>query len=184
MAIGRQSNAFYRLMSNMTFYIRSATSSDLPNIMAIYNHEVLHGFVTWNNQAFPLEYFQQKLDELNAQNYPFFVIVDVDHDTEQVAGYADYAAFRNFAGYRHTVEHSVYIDPNYARQGLGQQLLEHLIQHAKSQSMHVMIAGIDHGNSASIALHKKLGFKQTGYMPEVGQKFGEWRDLVLMQLQL
>ena len=50
--------------------------------------------------------------------------------------------------------------------------------------MHVMIAGIDHGNSASIALHKKLGFKQTGYMPEVGQKFGEWRDLVLMQLQL
>ncbi len=73
---------------------------------------------------------------------------------------------------QHTVEHSVYIDPDYARLGLGQQLLEHLIQHAKSQNVHVMIAGIDHGNSASIALHQKLGFKQTGYMPEVGQKFG------------
>ncbi len=49
---------------------------------------------------------------------------------------------------------------------------------------HVMVAAIDHENQASIVLHEKLGFKQTGYMPEVGQKFGKWRDLVLMQLNL
>ena len=47
-----------------------------------------------------------------------------------------------------------------------------------------MVGAIDHENHASIALHEKLGFKQTGYMPEVGQKFGQWRDLVLMQLNL
>lgn len=166
----------------MSFLIRPATPQDLAAILAIYNHEVLNGFATWNDQAYTLDSFQQKLQDFQKQNLPFVVIED--QDQQQIAGYADYSSFRHFAGYRHTVEHSVYIDPNYARQGLGQQLLEHLIQHAKSQSMHVMIAGIDHGNSASIALHKKLGFKQTGYMPEVGQKFGEWRDLVLMQLQL
>ncbi|MCL6245741.1 N-acetyltransferase family protein [Acinetobacter sp. ANC 7200] len=166
----------------MSFLIRLATPQDLAAILAIYNHEVLNGFATWNDQAYTFDSFQQKLLDFQKQNFPFVVIED--QDQQQIAGYADYGSFRNFAGYRHTVEHSVYIDPNYARLGLGQQLLEHLIQHAKSQNMHVMIAGIDHGNSASIALHKKLGFKQTGYMPEVGQKFGEWRDLVLMQLQL
>ncbi|OOV82394.1 MULTISPECIES: GNAT family N-acetyltransferase [unclassified Acinetobacter] len=166
----------------MSFLIRPATPQDLAAILAIYNHEVLNGFATWNDQAYTFDSFQQKLLDFQKQNFPFVVIED--QDQQQIAGYADYGSFRNFAGYRHTVEHSVYIDPNYARLGLGQQLLEHLIQHAKSQNMHVMIAGIDHGNSASIALHKKLGFKQTGYMPEVGQKFGEWRDLVLMQLQL
>ncbi|WP_180041424.1 MULTISPECIES: GNAT family N-acetyltransferase [unclassified Acinetobacter] len=166
----------------MSFLIRPAIPQDLAAILAIYNHEVLNGFATWNDQAYTLDSFQQKLLDFQKQNFPFVVIED--QEQHQIAGYADYGSFRHFAGYRHTVEHSVYIDPNYARLGLGQQLLEHLIQHAKSQNMHVMIAGIDHGNSASIALHKKLGFKQTGYMPEVGQKFGEWRDLVLMQLQL
>ncbi|MDN5510949.1 GNAT family N-acetyltransferase [Acinetobacter sp.] len=166
----------------MSFVIRPATEQDLSAIMAIYNPEVLHGFATWNDQAYPLEHFQQKLQEFQAQNFPFFVIED--QAQQQVAGYADYASFRNFSGYRHTVEHSLYIAPAYARQGLGKQLLQHLIDHAKQQQVHVMIAGIDHGNTSSIALHEQFGFKQTGYMPEVGQKFGQWRDLVLMQLNL
>ena len=50
--------------------------------------------------------------------------------------------------------------------------------------MHVMGAGVGHANQASIALLEKFGFVQTGYMPQVGQKFGQWRDLVLMQLLL
>ena len=62
------------------------------------------------------------------------------------------------------------------------RLLEHLIAHAKAQHVHVMVAAIDHENLASIKLHEKLGFKHTGYLPQVGQKFGQWRDLVLMQL--
>ena len=59
-----------------------------------------------------------------------------------------------------------------------------LIHHAQQQKIHVMVAAIDHANQASIVLHEKLGFVQTGYMPQVGQKFGQWRDLVLMQLIL
>ena len=62
------------------------------------------------------------------------------------------------------------------------EALERLIEHAKQHKIHVMIAAIDHENFGSIHLHTQLGFKQTGYMPQVGQKFGQWRDLVLMQL--
>jgi L-amino acid N-acyltransferase YncA len=101
-----------------------------------------------------------------------------------IAGYADYSSFRQITGFKHTVEHSVFIDSNFSRQGLGKTLMLKLIDHARQHHIHVMVAAIDHDNKASIVLHEKLGFIQTGYMPQVGQKFGQWRDLVLMQLIL
>ena len=47
-----------------------------------------------------------------------------------------------------------------------------------------MVAAIEAGNQPSIALHRRLGFVQTGLMPEVGVKFGRWLDLLWMQLIL
>lgn len=164
----------------MHFKIRPATSQDLIHIQTIYNHEVSHGLANWNDQAFDLAHFQHWFAQLQQQQFPLFVIEDTTQNS--IAGYADYSSFRQIAGFRHTVEHSVFIDPSYARLGLGMQLLEHLIAHAKAQHVHVMVAAIDHENLASIKLHEKLGFKHTGYLPQVGQKFGQWRDLVLMQL--
>lgn len=166
----------------MSFIIRPATEHDLPAIQNIYNAEVLQGMATWNEHAYDLNHFKHQLQHFQHNQFPFCVIEDPENHV--VAGFADYASFRNFSGYRYTVEHSLYIAPNYARRGLGKQLLAHLIEHAKGRHMHVMIAGIDHANLASIALHKQFGFVQTGYMPQVGQKFGQWRDLVLMQLML
>ncbi|WP_259648336.1 GNAT family N-acetyltransferase, partial [Pseudomonas syringae] len=49
---------------------------------------------------------------------------------------------------------------------------------------HMMVAAIESGNAASIALHDRLGFKITGQMPQVGTKFGRWLDLTFMQLDL
>ncbi len=166
----------------MSYIIRPATEQDLPEILEIYNAEILNGLATWNEQPYDLKYFQTWLKQLQQQNFPVFVIEDSIKN--KVAGYADYASFRNFSGYKYSVEHSVYISPEYAKQGLGKRLMLHLIEHAKLNNMHVMIAGIDHENIGSIELHKKLGFVQTGYMPQVGQKFRKWRDLVLMQLML
>ena len=37
------------------------------------------------------------------------------------------------------------------------------------------------GNSASIALHKSLGFRMVGTLREVGFKHDQWVDTVLMQ---
>ena len=166
----------------MSFLIRPATEHDLPEIQNIYNAEVLYGMATWNEHAYDLAHFQKQLQHFQQNQFPFCVVED--QETQAIAAFADYVTFRNFSGYRQTVEYSIYISPNYARQGLGQQLLAYLIEQAKMQQMHVMVAGIDHANLASIALHEKFGFVQTGYMPQVGQKFGQWRDLVLMQLLL
>ena len=166
----------------MNLIIRSAQFSDLPHIMQIYNTEIEHGVATWNSQPKSLEEYQQWFQQLQQENFPLFIAEDTH--SQRIAGYADYADFRPFHGYKDTVEHSVYIHPDFFRLGLANQLMIQLIEHAKAHHKHIMVAGIDSENFASIRLHEKLGFKQTGYMPEVGQKFGKWRNLVLMQLNL
>ncbi len=62
--------------------------------------------------------------------------------------------------------------------------MEALIAAAKAQGLHVMVAGIDASNAVSIRLHERLGFTQTGLLPQVGMKFGRWLDLAFLQLQL
>jgi len=164
----------------MNFKIRTAKSSDLKEIMRIYNHEIATGLATWNSEHQTIEDYQQWFAKLTQQQFPLFVAEEIS--TQAIAGYAEYANFRQINGYKQTVEHSVYIDPQFIRQGLGKALLLKLIEHAQLNDIRVMVAAIDHENTGSIYLHDQLGFKQTGYMPQVGKKFEQWRDLVLMQL--
>ena len=164
------------------FQIRHATEHDLETILEIYNQEVLHGTATWNRTAFDLNYFKIWFKQLKNQNFPVFVVED--RRDQRVVGYACYDQFRSIQGFQHTVEHSVFLNPDYAGQGLGSILLKHLIEEAQAQQLHIMVAAIDSENISSIRLHEKLGFVQSAYMPQVGQKFGQWRDLVLLQLNL
>ena len=162
--------------------IRAASFDDVDAILKIYNHEIVHGHAVWHEQPFDENIFRTKYVANSAAGFPCFVAED--QRSKQIVGFADYSLFRNFSGYRYSVEHSVYISPAFQGRGLASQLMQHLIQYATAQNMHMMIAAIDAENSASIHLHEKLGFEHTGYMPQVGKKFGQWRDLVLMQLQL
>ncbi|ESK53811.1 GNAT family N-acetyltransferase [Acinetobacter tjernbergiae] len=167
---------------NSSYQIRFATMDDLGQILAIYNHQILTGTANWNDQAVTSEQYQQRFQDMQQQQFPMIVVEDQHND--KIAGYAYYSAFRAISGYRQSIEHSVFVDPQYARQGLGKALMQQLIHLAAQQHMHMMIAAVDSENTGSIILHEQLGFVQTGYMPQVGQKFGQWRDLVWMQLQL
>ena len=163
----------------MDFQIRPAQTSDLEQILAIYNTEIRTGTANWNQQEKSLADFEHWFNTLTAQQFPLFV---AEHTcSKKIAGYADYAAFRQITGFKHTVEHSVFIHPAFNRQGLGQALMLTLIQHAQQNHIHIMVAAIDDENKASILLHEKLGFIQSGYMAQVGEKFGQWRNLVWMQ---
>ncbi|OTG58967.1 GNAT family N-acetyltransferase [Acinetobacter sp. ANC 3903] len=166
----------------MSVQIRPAELQDLTAILNIFNQEILNGTANWRNQALSLEEYTQWYHQLLRDQFP--LLVAVESTTQQILGFADYGSFRSLIGYKNTVEHSVFIHPDFQGLGLGKALMLKLIEHARQQHLHIMIAAIDAENSGSILLHEKLGFKQTGYMPEVGQKFGKWRDLVLMQFNL
>ena len=110
--------------------------------------------------------------------FPVLVARDADGC---VIGYASYGPFRPHDGYARSVEHSIYVAPAAQGRGLGAQLLGALIRRACSAGLHVMIGGLEAGNTASLALHAKAGFVETARMPQVGAKFGRWLTLVFVQ---
>ena len=160
--------------------IRDATEHDLPAIRAIYNDAVLNTTAIWNEQPVDLGNRQAWFSARQSQFYPVLVAVE----DEQVIGYASFGDWRPFEGFRHTVEHSVYVRNDQRGKGLGPRLMQTLIERARAGGKHVMVAAIESGNQASLRLHERLGFSTTGQMPQVGIKFGRWLDLTFMQLIL
>ena len=161
--------------------IRDATADDLPAIRDIYNDAVANTTAIWNETIVDLDNRAKWFADRQKSGYPVLVAISEDGT---VAGYASFGDWRAFDGYRHTVEHSVYVDKNQRGGGIGKSLMLALIERAKTLGKHVMVAGIEAGNTGSIRLHEKLGFEITGQMKEVGTKFGRWLDLTFMQIIL
>lgn len=103
---------------------------------------------------------------------------------ETLLGFASYGTFRPFAAYRLTVEHSVYVHAEHRGCGVGRALLASMIEEASFRGLHLMVAGIESTNRASIELHKRFGFAHAGTIHEAGHKFGRWLDLDLYEKKL
>lgn len=160
--------------------IRYALKEDCAAIAEIYNHAVLHTAAIWNDKTVDADNRIAWFEARALLGYP----VLVSEENSVVTGYASFGDWRAFDGFRHTVEHSVYVHPDYQGRKLGQALMSRLIDEARKIGKHVMVAGIESQNAASIHLHQKLGFTLTAQMPQVGTKFGRWLDLSFLQLQL
>lgn len=164
----------------MTTIIRPATEADLDAILAIYNDAVVKTTAIWNDRPVDLANRRAWFFARASQGYPILVA----GEEGQVVGYGAFGDFRPFEGYRFTVEHSVYVAEGVRRRGIASALLAALEERARGMGKHVMVGGIAADNDASLRLHERLGFVETGRMPEVGFKFGRWLDLVLMQKTL
>lgn len=161
--------------------IRDAEDRDLEGITTIYNDAVEQTTAIWNETTIDLENRRAWLADRRNAGYPVLVAVS-DEDT--VLGYASFGDWRAWDGYRHTVEHSVYVRTDQRGAGIGKALMEALIGRARDIGKHVLVAGIEAGNTGSIRLHEKLGFEQAGIIRQVGTKFGRWLDLTFMQFTL
>ncbi|WP_119422211.1 GNAT family N-acetyltransferase [Desertibaculum subflavum] len=157
--------------------IRDAGADDLPGLLAIYNEVIAHSTAIYADDPATLADRQAWWAARRAQGYPVLVAVDASG----VAGFASFGDFRAAPGYRFSVEHSVHVRADRRRQGLGGQLVSALLPRAAALGKHVMIAGVDASNAASIALHERLGFEQVAHFREVGRKFERWLDLVFLQ---
>ena len=83
------------------------------------------------------------------------------------------------------MENTIYLGPASTGKGLGAALMKELLARAKAAGVKEVVAVIaDRGADASIALHKRFGFKEIGHMGKVGFKFGRWLGTVLMQKSL
>lgn len=108
----------------------------------------------------------------------------VAESDDTVVGFATYEHFRGegkWPGYRYTAELSIHVAEAHWGKGIGRALIEALVKRARSAGIHVLVAGIDSANEASMRFHERLGFEVVGRLPQTGAKFGDWLDLVLMQ---
>lgn len=164
----------------MDFKYRLATEKDLTKILWIFNDVILNTTAIYQNAIMTEGDIKAWWEIKKTLKLPVFVA----ELNEEVVGFTSYGPFRQREGYRRTVELAIHIDPRYRRQGLGKKLLSMLIEKAKVDKLHVMIAGIDSENVGSIILHENLGFEICGELKQVARKFDRWLDLTFMQLIL
>src|ERR1700689_1085710 len=158
--------------------IRGAGPADIPVITRIYGHAVEQGTASFELDPPHEAEMARRQHALLTRNYPYFVA----ERAGVVAGYAYAGPYRDRRAYDWCVEDSLYIAPEFHRQGIGRVLLMRLIVATEALGFRQMIAVIgDSANTASVAVHAAVGFRLIGAFQAIGYKHGKWLDTVLMQ---
>ncbi|WP_133501118.1 GNAT family N-acetyltransferase [Cognatilysobacter terrigena] len=159
----------------MTPEIRPARETDLDAIHRIYAREVEHGTATYEYDVPAVDVLRDRWRAIVDAGYPHRVATVGG----RVLGYAYASAYRAREGYRWTVENSVYVDEAARGLGIGRALLTSLIDDCTALGYRQMIAVVgDAANTASIALHERLGFRVVARFPGIGRKHGRWLESV------
>ncbi|KAF9011939.1 acyl-CoA N-acyltransferase [Cyathus striatus] len=191
-------------MSSSTRILRPVTEADFFQVASILNYYIKHTVITFRTNIVDDSAISTIYKEAHTQELPFFVVVE----NERVLGYIYVLGYRHERpAYRHTVEISIYVHPQYKGQGVGGQLMKALLDALKTR-------GQGNGELANLDLPQKkiavvlavmafdvngpsldeccklneryirLGFEKVGQIKRVGWKFGRWVDDVIMQLSL
>jgi L-amino acid N-acyltransferase len=150
-------------------------------ILAIFNEAIANSTALYDYKPRTPENMVAWFATKRANGFP---VIGLEDDSGKLLGFASYGTFRAFPAYKYTVEHSVYVEKSCRGQGLGRALLKAIVAEAEAHGMHVVVGAIDLDNSASMALHKRLGFEHCGTIRQAGFKFGRWLDVAFLQKTL
>jgi phosphinothricin acetyltransferase len=156
--------------------IRPAEPRDLPGIRDIYNHAIRTLPATFDTEEKTLE-DREAWFAAHGPRYPVFVA----DDGGTVAGWSSLSPYHVRPAYRFTVENSVYVHPDYQGRGLGTRLLAAVMVAARDLGYHAVLAVLDGHNQPSERLHAKFGFSEVARLREVGWKFDQWHDVVILE---
>lgn len=164
-------------------------AEDWPGVARVYEAGIAGGNATFESRAPSWQQWSA-----TRAGYPAIVARDVAADDDgaegadrapdggaegAVCGWAALSPTSTRAVYRGVGEVSVYVDPAFARRGVGRALLSALIAASERDGFWTLRAGIFPENTASIALHESCGFERVGVSRRIGQMpNGRWRDVV------
>ncbi|WP_321990796.1 N-acetyltransferase family protein [Marispirochaeta aestuarii] len=159
----------------------AAEEGDLEGIRRIYNQAVETGTATFDTEPKSLEERRAWL-AAHDDSHP---VLSVRHESSgDVAAWGSLSRWSEKRAYDSTAEVSIYVDPAHQKRGLGGCLLEQLIEIAHREGLHMLISRIAEGNAASLALHRRFGFRHVGTLREVGCKFGRYIDVDIFELRV
>jgi len=160
--------------------IRSATKNDAARIADTYNHYTNNTLVTFEEMPVSTADMVARIQDVQATGLPWLVA----EDEGAVVGFAYAGEWKGRCAYRHSVEITVYLDPEFVGGRWGSKLYAALFERLREGTTHVAIAGIALPNPQSIALHEKFGMEKVAHFAEVGFKFDQWIDVGYWQITL
>ena len=151
-------------------------------ILAIFNDAIVNSTAIYEYQPRTRAMVEAWFETKKKSSFP---VLGAENSEGQLMGFASYGVFRTFPGYKYTVEHMVYVDKRFRRQGLASTLVREIIAAAQSQQYHCMVGVIDSANHGQhqTARGTWLRPQRLHHPPCVGFKFGQWLDLVFYQLR-
>lgn len=162
-------------------WLRDVVAQDAAVIAAIYAHHVLNCTGSFELDPPDMAEIAKRMETTTTAGFPY-IVAELDG---KITGYAYAGPYRPRPAYRFTAENSIYVHPDYIGSGVGSLLMAELIDRCEKLGLRQMVAVIgDSANTASLKLHRKFGFVETGLLKDIGYKFGRWLDVVLMQRNL
>jgi len=154
--------------------IRPCDSSDYQEFCTIYNHYIENTVITFEEVPITVSDMAGRVEKVTGQGQPWLVA----ELNGAVIGYAYASQWHERSAFRNTVETAVYLKPGITGKGYGRALYGELLSQSRC---HVAVATIVAPNVASERLQEACGFRQVGYLHEVGFKFGRWLDVTYWQ---
>lgn len=153
--------------------IRSMTKNDWERVAEIYKQGLEGGISTFNTQCPSFE----EWDNGHTKECRL-----VDEEDGKVVGWVAISPTSSRSVYRGCVEMSIYVDKDYRGRGVGTSLVKELLAQSQKVGYWSIYSAIFSINRASIALHKKCGFREIGYRERIAKdRFGEWQNTTLME---
>ncbi|MFF0717968.1 GNAT family N-acetyltransferase [Micromonospora sp. NPDC003816] len=153
--------------------LRVMRGGDAERVLAIYQAGLDGGQASFETVAPTWAAF-------DAGRLPAHRLVAVDADGA-LLGWIAVSPTSTRAVYAGVVEHSVYVDPAAQGRGVAGLLLDGLIASTEAAGVWTIQSGVFPENVASLALHRRAGFRVVGTRERVGRHHGRWRDVVLLE---
>ena len=83
--------------------------------------------------------------------------------------------------YRFVADISVYVERGWRGRGVGQVMLQKLVELGRTHGYHKLVLSAFPGNAAGMALYSKSGFRTVGIYREQGRLDGKWVDTIVME---
>jgi phosphinothricin acetyltransferase len=148
------------------------TAADWPSVRAIYEEGIATGDATFESQAPAWEAWDAGHLETCRR-----VAVGAD----EVLGWAALSGVSGRCVYAGVAEVSVYVAARARGRGVGAALLSALVTESEAQGLWTLEAGIFPENEASVAIHRRCGFRVVGLREKLGRMNGRWRDVLLLE---
>jgi len=99
----------------------------------------------------------------------------------QIIGWAALSSLSTRCVYVGVAEVSIYVSASCRGEGIGEVLLNALIEASENAGIWTLESSMFPENEASIRLHKSCGFREVGFRERIGELDGKWRNTILME---